>query len=57
LRYSTIHEYNKELREYFETLEETNPEVLEGLGVKEDFDGFIRELAMIGMRKLKEGKS
>jgi len=57
MKYSIIHEYNKELRTYFDALEETNPDVLEGLAVRNDFDGFVLELAMLGLTTLKKQTS
>lgn len=53
MRADTIKEYNKELHEYFNALEEANSDALENLGVKGDFEGFVLELAMMGLVKLK----
>jgi len=54
MRTSTVKEYKKELQDFFNALEEVNPDVLEGLGVTGDLDGFIMELTMIGMRTLQK---
>ena len=57
MRTETIIEYHKELEAYFEWLENTNSEILEGLAVKDDYDGFVMELAMLGMRTLQKSNS
>lgn len=54
MRTSTRREYNKELQDYFNALEIRNPDIIEGLAVKDDFEGFVMEMAMLGLQTLKK---
>jgi hypothetical protein len=56
MRDSTIREYEKELQESFDLLSVEEPEILEGLGVTDDFDGFKLELAMQGLEAIKKSR-
>lgn len=49
-----IREYEKELHELFDLLSKENPEILESLGVTDDYDGFVLELSMHGLEEIKK---
>ena len=54
MRTSIIREYHQEVKEYFDVLSEEKSEILEGLGVVDDLEGFEKELMMIGLVKLQK---
>jgi len=51
---SPLREYEIELKIFYDELNDSEPETIEGLGVKDDFYGFKWELMMIGMETMKK---